>query len=174
MREPFHGGVPLGRFTAESFEDDVVKVSRNVMIQPARRYEVFLWLFSSTCRAVFAWGSPCDQFVENGAEGEDIRSDGLNVSANLFRTCVGRRKQPIDGSSPVARLSEHLRDAKIQQFRGATGIDENVRGLQITMDDGMAVRMRNCRADRAGTTRAGLADQAWMHTRRPALPPRTP
>ena len=103
---------------------------------------------------------------EGGASGEDLeerRAEAVDIAPDigvpalavgLLGTHVGRRPEQLAGlrqvlGGPVAE--ECLRDAEIDHLRlrptGVVGRDQDVRGLEIAMDDALAVRVLHGVAD---------------------------
>lgn len=91
-----------------------------------------------------------EQFVQHNAQGIHIARRRELLAAHLFGTGIGgcHRRESI---VRVVRSSQvglqQLRDAKIQQLRRAVFCDQNVRRLQITMNDEMLMRVLHGGAD---------------------------
>ena len=74
-------------------------------------------------------------------------------------------RRPVLGLVRVlARGVELLGDAEVEQLYGAFGRDENVRRLEVTMDDGVVVRVQH-RLDRLRETAAGALRPATIVAR---------
>ena len=85
-----------------------------------------------------------EQLVERHAEGVDVRRRRDGVAADLLGRGVLRRHhlQPglrLDERVLGVRLVEELRDAEVEQLGHAVGRDEDVRRLDVAVDDEVAV-----------------------------------
>ncbi|MFZ0800618.1 MAG: hypothetical protein WAN70_00500 [Terriglobales bacterium] len=94
---------------------------------------------------------PGQQLVKQDSERIDIRALGDRCSAQLFGARVfGRHWTPIgSGSRRVWGPSrvEHFGNAKIQEPDHALLGNQNIAGLQITMDDEVLMGILHCQAD---------------------------
>ena len=85
------------------------------------------------------------EFVENHAEGVEVRRRRDGLAAHLLRRGVLRRHRPNArlrqrrpaGAGLVA--AEHLGNAEVEQLELAVLGHEHVRGLEVAMDDEAAV-----------------------------------
>ena len=92
------------------------------------------------------------QLVENGAEHEDVGGGGHRFTAELFGRGVGRREGAQSGRGRIGQRVvglEQLGDAEVEQLHFAGARHQDVRRLQIAMDDEGVMRVLG-----------GLADQA--------------
>ena len=103
------------------------------------------------------------------------RCERRRVPAKLFRRRVGRGHQPQAGAGhvgPPLGFLDLLGDSEIQQPDGAILFDQDVRRLQVAMNDAVAVRVASRFAHRAKQLQAVL-DRALMAVaevhQRPAL-----
>ena len=92
-----------------------------------------------------------EQFEQHDAERIDVRRGAHRIAAQLLRRGVRRRQWTVlrvDGLRRAAvRIVEEFGDAEIEQLRFAVGGDQNVRRLDVAMDDELAVRELHRRAD---------------------------
>lgn len=83
-------------------------------------------------------------FVEDDAEREEIRASVLSATENLFRA-------PIGGSAADRRISALMagqpRHTEVRELDAIFEGDENVCGLNVSMDDGAAMRDRKCNSN---------------------------
>ena len=93
------------------------------------------------------------QLVQHDAERIDVAYRRHGLAAHLLRARVIRRHhaQPIIVAGDLARIArlQELGDAEVEQLRHAVGADQDVRRLQVAMDDGAAVRVGDRGADLA-------------------------
>ena len=93
----------------------------------------------------------CQQLIKQDSERIDIRGICNWFPAHLFRAGVFGRHWPPIGSGKRRVWGplrvEHLGDAKIQETGYALFSDQDVAGLEITMDDEGFMGVLHCEAD---------------------------
>ena len=82
-----------------------------------------------------------EHFIQHHAYGPNVRAGIDAFAAHLLRTHVGRRPKQSP-TSQHDRLIQQLRDAEIENLHHAIVSDEQIRRLDITMDDPRVVRLR--------------------------------
>ncbi len=75
------------------------------------------------------------QLVSHYRQGEDVARDVDAVAAKLLGAGIARRQHAFPRQRNVRGAGQQLGGAEIQQLHGAFGIDQDVPGLQIAMDD---------------------------------------
>ncbi len=169
-RQRFGAVVALGRLLRERLADDGIEVARQLGSQPARRraaqaragrVDVQQARWRDRRRHQFgvqgrrraragvdvqAIGPPSgQQLVEHDAQRVHVRGRGQRLAGQLFRRGRLRRQR---SSRPrrrvrVARegIVEETRDAEVEQSHLPVGRDEDVRRLEIAVDDEPRVRV---------------------------------
>ena len=90
------------------------------------------------------WRSAGQEPVQHRAQRIDVGRCGDLAAAHLLRAGV-LRGHYARGDLSLRSGIEHFRDPKIQQLRRAVFADQNIAGLQITMDNEAPVRVLNRR-----------------------------
>ena len=93
--------------------------------------------------------APGERHIEHHAQRVDIGGGGDRAARDLFGACVFRRQDIGCGVIGSGRrfLAEQFGDAEIEQFWAAIGGDENVGGLEVTVNDQMLVGVADGVAD---------------------------
>ena len=91
-----------------------------------------------------------EQKVEDDAEGVDIGRGRDGAAGQLFRRRILGRERPrvarvSSVASPASSRLEQLRDAEVEQLHLSVAVDEDVRRLEIAMDDQVGVRVGHSR-----------------------------
>ena len=84
------------------------------------------------------------QFVEDDPERIDVGEDPDRIAAHLFGRGVGRRHEPEPGQCSLGATAvrlERLGDPEVEQLHRPIGGDEDVRRLDVAMDDQPLVRV---------------------------------
>jgi hypothetical protein len=101
--------------------------------------------------------------VKHGAERVDIGGGGVRLPATLLRAGVVGREPAIDRVRQIAGRVEQLGDAEVEQLRLARLVDQDVRGLDVAMDDEMPMGVGHRIAPRYLETHDGLRWKArWQ------------
>src|SRR5690606_39600044 len=91
------------------------------------------------------------EFVEEDAELVDVARRRDLLAAELLGARVLRREEPEPRSRPWRSAGlgfvEEPRDPEVEEFRLAVGGDEDVRRLEVAVDDEAAVRVLDGAAD---------------------------
>ncbi len=96
--------------------------------------------------------SPGKELVEHHAECIDVGRRGHRLTANLLGSGIGRGEGAglevgaIAGISSIVR--EQFGDPEIEQLDPSLAVDEDVRGLEVAMDDEAPMRHRHGVGDR--------------------------
>ena len=90
---------------------------------------------------------PRDELVQDHTQREDIHPRVRGVAAQLFGARIGARRALEErmrrGAHLETRPRKCLRDAEVQQLRGAFGVDQDIGRLEIAVNDHVAVRERD-------------------------------
>lgn len=78
-----------------------------------------------------------EQFVEREAEGEDVAA-GVGVTVELFGGHVPQRAEDVAGVRQVL-LVGRLGEAEVGDPDAAAGVEQQVAGLHVAMDDALLV-----------------------------------
>ena len=80
--------------------------------------------------------------VEDAADREEVAAPVDDAAPGLLRAHVGRRPEQAPGHREVlAPLVGHLRDAEVGDPHVVPGLDHDVRGLDVAVDDAVLVRV---------------------------------
>ena len=89
-----------------------------------------------------------EQLVQHDAERIDVRRRGERLPADLLGRCVAGREQPAGHLRELgflrSFLGQELADAEVQQHDAPFGRHENVRRLQVAVNDQLRVRELHC------------------------------
>ena len=110
------------------------------------------WRFGLGRRAVASAAGRCEgpprgqQLEEDQAERVDVRGGGHALTAQLLGRRISRRQPALTRARQLGWLArvvigEQLGDAEVEQLQIAGRRDEDVRGLQIAVDDEPAIRV---------------------------------
>ena len=123
----------------------------------------------SVSNVLSAWNGRLagEQFVEDRAQAVDVggRGDFRPAARRLFGGHVARRAGDHAGGRHVGAVGKHLRQPEIGHVGLAVGVQQDVRGLQVAVDDPLLVQM----FDRAG--HGGHQPHGGMHVDRALLDP---
>ena len=133
------GGVTLGRLRAQRLEHDVVEVAAQGTAQRARRHR------GGRSHVLPVGTVPAEQLVEDHAQRIDVAGRRHPAPALLLRARVVRGQQAQDRGRLVQALrdvwAQQLGDPEVEQLRIAVGRDQDVRRLEVAMDDQVLVRV---------------------------------
>jgi hypothetical protein len=104
--------------------------------------------------------TPRDQFVDDGAKAEDVGPDIGRLPLCLLGRHIGRGPEhyALAGLGHVDFAVQHLGETEVEKFGRTAACDQNVRGLEIPMQDSPAMGLlervsdRQDRANRLGDT----------------------
>src|SRR5690606_11265962 len=87
------------------------------------------------------WKPPGDETIENDAQRVDVASriHPVLLAANLLGRHVVRRSDDDAGAHPG--LFERPRETEVGEKRAAVAIEEDVRGLDVAMDEALPMRV---------------------------------
>ncbi len=106
-----------------------------------------------------------EQLVEHDAERVDVDASGRRLAEDLLGRRVLRRHQAGVGPGQRADLRlEHLGDAEVEELGHPGGVDQDIRRLQVAVDDQPPVRRLDRVADRE--------EEAQARRDRQVTPPR--
>ena len=93
-----------------------------------------------------------DELVQNHAQRVDVARRRQRVAAHLLRARVVERHHPLleprqRRVGGRERRVEQLGDAEVEQLHAAGRVDDDVRGLEVAVDDEVLVRVLDRRAD---------------------------
>ena len=102
--------------------------------------------------------------MEHDAERVDVGARGHRVAAHLLRARALERHRAHDGHGPLFWRAgiriDQLRDSEVEELGHTAGADEDVAGLQVTMDDEMLMGVLHRRAHLEKEREAGVDRQA--------------
>ena len=92
-------------------------------------------------------GLACKQLVKYGAQRIDIAGGSLSRTADLLRTSECGRQNSLLGERLIQRGIEDFGDAEIEELQFAGTFNQDVRRLEVAMNDELAVCVGNRLAD---------------------------
>ena len=96
----------------------------------------------------FVRPAPAHDQIQQHTERVHIGSDGDRAATNLLRRGeIWSERAPIPRQRPQQFLTvgcQQLRDPEVEKLHGAVGADEDVRWLEIAMDDQVGVGVTDC------------------------------
>src|SRR6476646_11949877 len=107
-----------------------------------------------------AWVDASEQLVKHCAERVDVRRGVRCFPPDLLGAGIVRRQRRsnrVVGGSDT--LDEQLADAEVEELGHASGINQDVAWLQVAMDDEVAMRVIDRRADSQEQSQPGLDSQ---------------
>ena len=144
-------GRPLGRVLVEHPRNEVVEIVRHVGRQPADAVELGVAVLVEQIekRVPLERRPAREHLVEDDAERVDVAALGRRLAGRLLGGDVLRTADDAAGLREL-RAGEDLGDAEVGQLEDAVVADEDVRRLEIAMDDAVIVDMLEGRADLEG------------------------
>jgi len=140
----------MGRVFLHGLQDDPFQLERNSTSKCRRRFRlVVLDRVERRLRAIPGEGAPSRQcLVEDHAERKEIAPRVHGLSPGLLRAHVGDRprRESLRGQP---RRALDVGNSEVGQLRGALGIHDDVRGLDVAVDHAPRVRVGECFRDRA-------------------------
>ena len=96
------------------------------------------WVVSDEC------GAAGEQVIEDRSETIDIGqfSDG-SLAGSLFGGHICGSSQNLAGGCDFRSASQLFREAEVGHLRRSLGVDQDVPGLEITVDNSMSVSVRD-------------------------------
>ena len=85
-----------------------------------------------------------EQFIEDATERKEIGAGVLRPAHNLFGAPVSRSAE--QGRANAVAMSDACH-AKVGEFHAAFGVDENVCGFDVSVNDALAMRDAECNGD---------------------------
>ena len=144
-------GRTLGRVLVEQPANQVVEIVRHLRSDPAHAVELSVAVLVEQIeeRVAVERRPAREHLVEDDAERVDVAPLGRRLAGRLFGGDV------LGAADDAARLreagaGEDLGDAEVGQLEDAIVADEDVRRLEIAMDDAVIVDMLEGRADLEG------------------------
>jgi hypothetical protein len=140
-----HGGralVTLGGIAPERAEDDLLGLARDLRVQPARRGRITHEPRAADHEGiVVAEGRRArQQLVEDGADAVDVGAGAAGSAQDLLRRDIARRAdRRRSPRQPEARRRGHVREAEVDEADRAVGTQDDVRGLDVVVNDAAAV-----------------------------------
>ncbi len=143
--------VAVGRLRTQALQADRLQVAIDLRVEPPRRGR-----FAgeppgqSLQRRVVGEGRPAgEEFVEDGPEGVDVGGGGQGaVAAGLFGGHVPRRADDQAGARQRLAAEQALGDAEVRQVRSPARVEQDVRRLQVAVQQAVLVRVVDRPRDR--------------------------
>ncbi len=142
--------IALFRLLAQCLQNDEVEVSRKGGIHAARRlgfcqahrqFDGAMALRGNRVRRLAR-----KQLVEHRTQRIDIACRCLSRTSDLFRAGECGRQDWLLREGLIHRGIDNFRDAEIEKLRFTGVFNQNVRGLEVAMNDEIAVRVGYCLA----------------------------
>ena len=137
------GVIPPGGLLPQARQADRLQVARDLRLPPRRRQRVLgRHLHQGLQRRPGMEGRPArDQFVEDRPQGIDVgrRADPPGLAPGLLGGHVTGRPHQGSAPGPARLVVEPLGQAEVGDLGDAVGGQEDVRGLQVAVDDPPAV-----------------------------------
>ena len=92
------------------------------------------------------WSRVCYKLIEDDAELIDVGGDGDRLAAELLRAGVGQSQDHL--RRRVRDVRKEAGDAEVEELDFSSGGDEDVRRLEVAVDDELLVRRLHRIADR--------------------------
>ncbi len=169
----FGGGtVAAFRLLVHGVEEDGIEVAREAFAEAGVEDDGAGGVGGLFADGLFdgAWGVVEDamgfgageEFIEDGAERVDIAGDGDGFAADLFgRGVIGGEWRDAGGG--IFKIGvEKFADAEVEELDGPGGIDEDIAGFEVTVDDEPAVGVFDGFADIKEEADAGIEGQGFL------------
>ena len=145
--ERIHRWISLSRLLAKRFAENTIEIGRESGVEAAGRCRRPAADRFHHLRAILAsrlMRRPAGQQpIKNRSQRVDIARRSLRIAAQLLGARILGRHRPLHRLRLLGCI-QNLCDAEIQQLEPARAVHQNVRRLQIPMDDQVAVRVRDC------------------------------
>ena len=135
----FGGAAGFGRGFAASSGDGGAGLAGNFFADDADHLEGVAAL--DAIRAI-----TCEQFIQDDAEGVDVAGGSDGLAFGLLWAGVGGGHEHLAGSGRIGEgeahvVAEDLGDAEVEELDGAVGGDEHVAGLEVAVNDQVAMHV---------------------------------
>ena len=153
------GRVAAGRRLGHRLQADRLQVARDLVVEPARRPRLVLQHLQQEHAAVAAERPLAgEQLVEDDAEAVDVAAgvDRVRLAAGLLGRHVGRRAEHLAVGRHRRVVGVALGQAEVHEVRLAVGVEQDVRRLDVAVDDAERVRAAERVGDLGDEARGGV------------------